>query len=564
MSRPCLHRVLPGLAVACVSLLPAPAAAQDDDFRVGMHVFRRLLHERRMTPLDSWQRVEDDPSGTLLVLLGRPEWPIPSGLTRFLQNGGAVLLATDNPWFSREGVVLTGFGIPGERVRAWEPEDRPRGRFDPAKRDADIDRGKVYRQATQPDCLVVEPQETPGLTLFWDSPLKRRPLNVVTNRGSFLDVPPEGFGLPPPPPEVRVLARYPVGCWHERRGYLRTGTTPKAFAVGGDVGKGRLLVLADHSVFINEMMIQEDTDNLDFASNAVEWLRDSGQRNRVLFVEDGTIQKKLDVPLMQDEMPLRLLQIWFAETANDVMKQVQERHRHENHLNTGLITGVSEVSGRALFGGKGAENFYILLLVLASVVLVCYGLSRLAEANIFSVLLTLLVALILGLFGLSELIKGGSENLFALSILAHALGLGIFGLGRFFPRSRFFEPAVPLLAHAVAQHAPAGSPLVMRQRLALAEDDLREFGREAARDWFAELPGAPDSPGAALPLVAVHGMRRGASVRKQLHGLWFLAYGDEYAPPMNRMGFLALLDQLDRLRDAVERGDVQLTWQPHV
>ena len=45
------------------------------------------------------------------------------------------------------------------------------------------------------------------------------------------------------------------------------------FAVGGTVGKGRVLVLADHSIFINRMILPRETGNLEFAANCLHWLR---------------------------------------------------------------------------------------------------------------------------------------------------------------------------------------------------------------------------------------------------------------------------------------------------
>jgi hypothetical protein len=70
------------------------------------------------------------------------------------------------------------------------------------------------------------------------------------------------------------------------------------FAVGGDVGEGRVLVLADHSIFINQMMVPADNNNLEFSDRALRWLQgDRPRRSRVLFVEEGEIRTDLEVPL---------------------------------------------------------------------------------------------------------------------------------------------------------------------------------------------------------------------------------------------------------------------------
>jgi hypothetical protein len=77
------------------------------------------------------------------------------------------------------------------------------------------------------------------------------------------------------------LAVFPRGSW--ARGQPFAVDFPHLwFAAGGDWGEkgGRILILADHSVFINDMMTPDDNDNLEFASNCLEWLTDGGKRSR--------------------------------------------------------------------------------------------------------------------------------------------------------------------------------------------------------------------------------------------------------------------------------------------
>ena len=59
--------------------------------------------------------------------------------------------------------------------------------------------------------------------------------------------------------------------------------------------------MADHSVFINVMLWQTDNQNLDFASNCVEWLTEKGRRKEVYFFDEGIPQQTFDLPLK--EMP---------------------------------------------------------------------------------------------------------------------------------------------------------------------------------------------------------------------------------------------------------------------
>ena len=63
---------------------------------------------------------------------------------------------------------------------------------------------------------------------------------------------------------------------------------------------GKLLLLADHGVFINMMMMPRETDNLPFAMKTFTWLREGrkGERHQALFFEEnGRINPDFKVPL---------------------------------------------------------------------------------------------------------------------------------------------------------------------------------------------------------------------------------------------------------------------------
>jgi hypothetical protein len=101
---------------------------------------------------------------------------------------------------------------------------------------------------------------------------------------------------------LKTLATFPGDCWIEERG---TPTTVRgksaAFAAAGAIGKGRALVLSDHSVFINEMMIQLDNNNFDFAVECVRWLMKRGEgleraRKRPL-LDEGEAAANFNVPI---------------------------------------------------------------------------------------------------------------------------------------------------------------------------------------------------------------------------------------------------------------------------
>src|SRR5262249_7474699 len=147
----------------------------------------------------------------------------------------------------------------------------PRGRQEQFRQwyDCDVAEDAVYQGVS--DCLVVEPREG-GPPLFW-APQGNRPLRVATNRPSFLYPTRRG----PLPEGAAVLAEFPRGCYYGRNlGYLQKGAPTNPFAAAATHGKGRLLLLADHSIFINDMMQQEDNQNVEFAATALNWLKAGG------------------------------------------------------------------------------------------------------------------------------------------------------------------------------------------------------------------------------------------------------------------------------------------------
>src|SRR5262249_42522957 len=80
-------------------------------------------------------------------------------------------------------------------------------------------------------------------------------------------------------PRLRVIAEYP-DSWiaNEPTGATRRFPGTLVFAVVGDWDKGRVLIMADESVFNNEMMMQDDNDNFALAYQSLQWLTDSGRR----------------------------------------------------------------------------------------------------------------------------------------------------------------------------------------------------------------------------------------------------------------------------------------------
>jgi len=68
---------------------------------------------------------------------------------------------------------------------------------------------------------------------------------------------------------------------------------------------------ADHSVFINAMLVQNDNQNAVFAYGCVDWLTENGKRKHVLFINEGHLQSRFDTPLkLGSDTSLRLRRYW--------------------------------------------------------------------------------------------------------------------------------------------------------------------------------------------------------------------------------------------------------------
>jgi hypothetical protein len=252
--------------VALIVSTVSPAAAQQPRrvFGEQTHAFRAILNEVGLKPTRDRAALADRPGQTILVVLGRTndlDQLLTRELTRFVQAGGAALVATDRatniPW-------PLNYGVAGQYVSA-EPDQSYRG------------------ELRECPLLVEEPSAGGRHALFAGLP---EPPTVVTNRPSFL----ARWGPLP------TVARLPTQGFRTI-GKMRIFPEQLHFAAAGDWGDGRLLVMADHSVFINDMMLQADNDNIAFAFNVARWLSDNGKRTEVLFYEDGAVQTDFNVSL---------------------------------------------------------------------------------------------------------------------------------------------------------------------------------------------------------------------------------------------------------------------------
>jgi hypothetical protein len=256
--------VVPLIGTAFLLSGPLSALAQGPvPFSEDTHAFRFILNQRQLTPLSNLNELVSAPAKTILIVFGQADAldRIPGGLKGFVNSGGAVLVATDR---RTEGSLRRDYGtwVTGQMVKSTRPHSG-------------------YRES--PDCPLVRPLADKTSSPF------RTLLPVATNKPSYLRH--EMSELP-------LLAKFPPGCAVVGRGWNLPDAWVLYFAVGRAwEGKGRILVLADHSVFINLMMLQRDNGNFDLAFECVEWLTEGGKRNRVLLIDEGRVIPDFTVPL---------------------------------------------------------------------------------------------------------------------------------------------------------------------------------------------------------------------------------------------------------------------------
>jgi hypothetical protein len=360
---------LPSLAALCVGFaVTLPASALDPPlprkkFDEGSHVFRRILFDMGVTALDNADQLDDSPEKTILIVLGDPKDTLPARpgwVAGFVRKGGAVLYASDQRVSSdslRHGLAkLAGVSIDGRLLYSNAPIEQ---NGEPSYR---MSMYCPFLNAPPPpaDFLLRDPHAVPGLDAAH--------LLVATNLPSFLNIVPSD--LPQP---IEKLAYLPANCTTQvgRQGDVRGKS--QLFAVGGELGTGhpmgRLLVLADHSIFINKMMKQPDNGNVEFAFNCLRYLRGpEKQRDRVLFVEEGTIIADFNIPLKEiPELPEKALRVLLATFEERVA------HLEDTNFFNNLIDSVLD---HHTFSNDRLLRWALVALTLAVMIYVIFRLTR--------------------------------------------------------------------------------------------------------------------------------------------------------------------------------------------
>jgi hypothetical protein len=507
-----------------ILLLASPGSAQVQlqntvPYSQRTDAFRRLLYELKFQPHKTFAELQAKPRESVLIVLGDPKClsrgDFPEGLRSFVRQGGAVLIATDK---EVEGdarkilVEVAGVTVTGETFFCRDRED-------------------IYRNATY--CPFVQPIAVsgglPGSTnvlgtlaavigaggrpaLFRNPRPDSPDLRVATNAPSRLKEL-GWFGLPG---GINRLARLPAACRNQAWGDLSLldpewGEKGPLFAVGGALGEGRVLVLADHSIFINRMILPRDTGNLEFTANCLHWLRGgamstadilqaargqggveqlTGQRTKALFWDDGQIRTDFHVAMKEVPIHPKLpstpaLIAAFDQAFTRSADQYLAKKQETNALNNGLLDSLGERGSMTLWR-----------------TIIC--------------VLTFALLLVLGY----RFVWGGRYQL---------------------------DAATPLLGRAVAQHEPRASLIEQRRRAVLRAGNVWETAHQLARQCF-ETAGIPLTSASAPRIVVQGNWWHRWRVSRRVARLWELAQGTAPAriPPAALKRWMRELEDLKK------------------
>ena len=437
------------------------------------------MFDEQLRALKDFGDLKEDPETKILIILGDLD-ELPKGLLKFVEDGGAVLIASDRkPRSARAGELLqtlAGVSIHPHTLLCHEQES-------------------CYRQLQSFPFVVPIPGAQPAL--FADSQ------KVATNVPSCLVVERRERS-------IRPLATLPASCaFVTPDGLLGVpGRQLPLFAVAGEVGRGRVLVMADHSVFINEMMLRPDTGNFEFASSAVVWLHENHARTKVLFVEEGKIKTKFDIPLKSLNIPPEEVARILFEKRNEILVMA----------NNALV---------------GLED-------------------RAAFDN--------------GVMNLFDRAGFPASRLGRYAFVALTIALGLYALYRVGIRSGFrHDLTAPMLPIVLDRNLPVAALAEQRHLTLLARGNLTEPAMHLARQWFASL-GVEGFDGPMPTLDAEGGWWQRRRLTGQLREAWKLAAGQKvWNLVSGQRGWItprrlkAIERTLSELRAAHERGEWRLS-----
>lgn len=279
---------IPAVLCAQTSFAPSasfPSANQRDDaqsWHFRYDLFQMLFEQNGLRPIQDFESAFNSPNKTVIVLLGTLRDQRPPVLEKFLNEGGALLLASDMSFGFAQGNIRRG------PVLAMRPDD-------------------IYQG--HPDCLRIR-------DINPSHELADGVKQLITNRSGWIIEQPELDTS-----DWRVMASLPSTTF-QRDSQSRP-------IVSSMISK-RLIVVADHSLFTNGMMWHGD--NALFAINVSRSLCRGG-RNQVLFAVDGLaansylmgpLANELPLPMPPPEIEPELDLDQMLQVANQVVTEVED------------------------------------------------------------------------------------------------------------------------------------------------------------------------------------------------------------------------------------------------
>ncbi len=308
--------ILLGLAVLLLApSLPAQPPEPAPIDANGTEALRGLLNQREIAPLSDPQWLQEHPRQTLVIVLGAPQIlkRHETAFYQYLRLGGNLLLATDRQLPPRDlpfwWQAVVDVGVDGRFYQSSVPEDcfqelpafpflelaTPRGR-------------RLPRATTE---LFERLQALTGFV----GPQTR----IATNKPSILRIGP-GSGLGP-------FAKLPASSHPDKWQPLNQA---RPFAVAGRWEQAKVMMLADHSLFINAMLLEPTIQNFEFTQTVLDWFNrsESDPIQYCLFVDNDKIRTDFNIRLESiPPIPLNILLNAAAQQGNQVIAALQQEDR---------------------------------------------------------------------------------------------------------------------------------------------------------------------------------------------------------------------------------------------
>lgn len=316
------------IACASVDAQQLPTFPQLKPF--GIDGFRLMLQQRGLTaaPDRLGTALNKDQTSTVAVVLGdlKSVIRIRQQLNNFVLNGGALLIASDH-----RGQNLPRTPICGTWVR-------------PAPVLGSVSRRK-HGYRSYADCPIVtrfDKELEPNLFAGVNSIVTNRPAQIQSS-SSVEKI----AWMPSSRTELPLMARFRA----------------KEF--------GRMLFVADHSIFINEMLVHGD--NALFANNVTEWLCEGGQRKTLVLIHEGDVLPDWSFGASPPSIPLSsllraaqygsLANLPFGDSVLPFLNESLARSQRDNEFNT-----AARRAGYAIAGGRGLRLAILLIIIVLAIV----------------------------------------------------------------------------------------------------------------------------------------------------------------------------------------------------